>query len=159
MPTLRDLPTDVIQFVIFPFLDPMSGFIANETLAPSKEIEYRIVKRIPKDRIIAHGMMIELWQMTPLLTYGDNLCPETQIKIFTKLLRGQSDLLMQYNRGYRTVVDEKIMYFLNNETYPATYNKGFKKGLQSLASKINDRLKRLPFVKHIITNRINFKHR
>jgi len=159
MPTLRDVPTDVIQFVIFPFLDPMSGFIANETLAPSKEIEYRIVKRIPKDHIIAHGMMIELWQMTPLLTYGDNLCPETQIKIFTKLLRGYSDLLMQYNRGYRTVVDEKIMYFLNNETYPANYNKGFKKGLQSLASKINDRLKRLPFVKHITTSRINFKHR
>jgi hypothetical protein len=138
MPTLRDVPTDVIQFVIFPFLDPISGFIANETLAPSKVIEYRIVKRIPKDSIIAHGMMIELWHMTPLLSYRDNSCPEAQIKIFTTLLRGQSDLLMQYNRGYRSVVDEKIMYFLNDETYPANYNKGFKKGLQSLASKIND---------------------
>jgi hypothetical protein len=157
MPTLRDIPTDVIQFVLFPFLDPMSGFIANETLAPSKEIEYRIVKRIPKDQIIAHGMMLELNQMVPLLSYGDYLCPESQIKIFTKLLRGQSDLLMQYNRSYRRVVDEKMAYFLNDETYPANYNKGFKKGLQSLASKINDRLKHLPFVKHITTKRMKLQ--
>jgi hypothetical protein len=156
MPTLRDIPTDVVQFVIFPFLDPMSGFIANETLAPSKEIEYRIVKRIPKDDIIAHGMLIELFKMQRCMPYEiDSESSEKQIKIFTKLMRGYSDLIIQHNRMYRMTVHAKMMYFLRDETYPPSFNKGFKKGLQSLARKILHRLEHLPFRKDIHPNRMS----
>jgi len=150
MPTLRDLPTDVIQFVIFPFLDPISGFIANETLAPSKEIEYRVVKRIPKDDIIAHGMKIEVAKMnTNEDKFTKKYCPRVLIDIVKKILLGGADLLIQHHRMYRMHVHEKMMYLSRDDSYPPSYTTGFKNGLKSLARKILHRLEDLPFIRHV----------
>jgi len=155
MPTLRDVPTDVIQFVIFPFLDPISGFIANETLAPSKVIEYRIVKRIPKDRIIAHGMKIEVTKMnTNEDKFTKRYCPRVMIDIVRKILRGGADLLIQHNSRYRMTVHTKMMHLSRDDSYPPSYTTGFKNGLKSLARKILHRLEDLPFIRHVKVDRI-----
>jgi len=155
MPTLRDIPTDVIQFVIFPFLDSISAFIANETLAPSKEIEYRIVKRIPKDQIIAHGMLIELMKMnTNADKFTERYCPRVLIDIVKKILRGGADLLIQHDSRYRMTVHTKMIYLLREDSYPSSYTTGFKKGLKSLARKILHRLEDLPFIRHVNVDRI-----
>ena len=157
MPTLRDVPTDVIQFVIFPFLDPMSGFIANETLAPSKEIEYRIVKRIPKDSIIAHGMLIEANNVArSLKKFTKTRCPKVIIDVLRKILHGGTDLYLQHNSGFRQTTIDRMMYILRDESYPLTYTDGFKKGLQSLGTKINERVNRLPFIKQITSKGISY---
>jgi hypothetical protein len=157
MPALRDIPTDVIQFVIFPFLDPISGFIANETLAPSKEIEYRIVKRIPKDRIVAHGMLIESKKMAPSLNkFINTRCPKVIISVLAKILHGGTDLYLQHNSGFRQTTIDRMMYLLRDESYPVTYTHGFKKGLQSLGTKINERVNRLPFIKQLTLKGISY---
>ena len=157
MPTLRDIPTDVIQFVIFPFLDSISAFIANETLAPSKEIEYRIVKRIPKDQIIAHGMRIEANNIKrSLLKFTTTRCPRLIIDILRKILRGGTDLFLQHNITFRQTTLDRMMYLLRDESYPLLYTDGFKKGLQSLATKINERVNRLPFIKQLTSKEISY---
>ena len=157
MPTLRDVPTDVIQFVIFPFLDPMSGFIANETLSPSKEIEYRIVKRIAKDRIIAHGMKIEVTKMKVYLDkFLQTRCPRVIIHVLKKIMRGGTDLHLQYSSSFREITINRMIYLLREESYPPSYTIGFRKGLKSLATKINERVNRLPFIKQLTMKEISY---
>lgn len=153
MPALFDVPTDVVKYVIFPFLDPLSSFIANDVFAPSKEIEYRIVNRIPKDIIISLQINIETIQLKTLLNLAWD-SNKHQIKALQHVLQGGCDTILQYNPGFRNMMYVKVRYYLNDDTYRflrTPISKKFKRGFKSIARKIHQRLDNLPFIKFIST--------
>jgi hypothetical protein len=153
MPSLFDVPTDVVKFVLFPLLDPLSRFIANDVFAPSKEIEYRIVNRIPKSIIISLQIHIETFQMKTLLNLAWN-SNKLQIKALQHVVHGGCDTILQHNPGFRSMMYVKVQYYLNENTYSflrTPISKNFKRGFKSVARKISQRLENLPF-KNFIHN-------
>jgi hypothetical protein len=152
MPSLYDVPTDVIQFVIFPYLDNKSRFIANDVLHPSRQIEYRFPSRIPEETRIKHAIKIATQIFAKLLKNATKgpYDSKTILKLFRKILKGDADILFQHNINFRTETYLKMFKFIDiNYTGYNTVSKGYKKGLINISSRIIQRLDKLPYVREI----------
>jgi hypothetical protein len=150
MPSLYDVPTDVIQFVIFPYLDNKSRFIANDVLHPSRQIEYRFPSRIQKDDIIRHATCIACTILDPLINTSNTFTIQNLIYLLLKILNGHADILLQYNPEFRRVAREKVREYsdIHNSGY-YTVSKGFKKGAVNLCKLILERLHKVPYIRYV----------
>ena len=152
MARLYDVPTDVVQFVIFPYLDKESRFIANDVLHPSRQIEYRFPSRIPENDRIRHALNVS-GQVFAKLLKGSQTRPfsaKNIINIFRKLLKGDGDILLQYNRAFREETYKKMFQFIDMDYSGYTFiSKGIKKGLINLSTKIIQRLDKIPYIRHV----------
>ena len=150
MPSLYDVPTDVIQFVIFPYLDNKSRFLANDVFHPSRQIEYRFPSRIPEDDRIKHGLYIAVSILQPLISYSGFCTLKDLIYLLRKVLKGNADIVLQYDPHFRRVLREKARQYsdIHNSGY-YTVSKGFKKGAVNLCKRILERLHKVPYIRYV----------
>jgi hypothetical protein len=144
-PSLGDLPMDVIQFEIFPYLDGISCLQANDIFRG--DLDYRCPNKIPKDVILKHQMYMASLYLTAStkrqgLRSGSTALPsESIINIFKELLSGKYDILLERNRNFRRVIDNKIADFSNPDSPQyQDVSHGWKKGVLTLAQRLRDKL-------------------
>lgn len=147
MLSLRDLPHDIIKYEIFPYFDSNTRLIANDVLAPSKDIEERCVKKIKKDDMIAHDMYISTQKLIRHLEEG-LIHYKKSIPIFRIILHGSVDSVIIHNKGFRNSLINKCIEFSNTDEILVP-SKGYLKGIKILMAKVLDRTMKLPIGKQI----------
>jgi hypothetical protein len=158
MTSLRDVPMDVIQYVVYPMLDRQSRLLANDIFYPSRVIEKRIATRISSEHRIAHAIIIETSMLLPhLYNIKRQINHDTKnaimsyvIILFRKILHGAADMCIQYNNNFRTTLINRCINYTNplNREY-IHFTTGYKKGLIRLCERIIERLDTLPFVRNV----------
>jgi len=153
---LRDLPMDVIQFEIFPYLDGISSLYANDVFRG--DLDYRCPNKIPTHLILKHHLQMAIKSFNCLVKkegldankLGPNISRIGAINIFRGLLSGKYDILLHHYHAFRQAVFNKVDDFSN----PASpqyrlLTKGWKKGLLLLIQKLSHRLTSIPMKQYI----------
>jgi len=146
--SLRDLPMDVIQFEIFPYLDGISSLHANDIFRG--DLDYRCPNKIPKDVILKHQMFIAIKMLKDILDnayrlsstpYRYTIKPIGVIKLLKSLLSGNYDIIAEYNYNFHQMLINKVNEFINPYSHQYTkVSKGWKKGIMMLAQRLHSKI-------------------